>query len=141
MRMFKSFRAGLLAGFTGLAAVCAAVPAQAHERDRDREYVYYPEREVYYAPRDHYWYWHERDRWASGPRLPSSYGYVRSGGVRVVLDVDRPWVRHDYVVQHYGPPRYAPPPRVVYVDRYYRAPPRVVIVDRDEHRHDRWCRH
>ncbi len=74
-------------------------------------YVYYPEREIYYAPERGLWFWLDGGRWQFGVNLPTRYNAYRTGGVSVMLDTDRPYTEHVYVEQHYGRPH-----RRVYIE-------------------------
>ncbi|NCJ06708.1 hypothetical protein GS597_09350 [Synechococcales cyanobacterium C] len=69
---------------------------------REYRYVYYPSQEVYYAPDDGTWFWLEQGSWRVGSRLPNWLQPSRSSGVTVVLDSDRPYNSHSYVIQRYG---------------------------------------
>lgn len=77
--------------------------APAHGWRAKHQYVYYPSAEVYYAPASRMWFWLGGDGWQAGVSLPVALqGYVNVGGVNISLDVDRPYLRNDYVVQRYG---------------------------------------
>jgi hypothetical protein len=101
-----------------LATACATLPAwaggpppwaPAHGWRAKHHYTYYPEGEIYYAPESRVWFWLDGGNWRSGVSLPIDFqGYVRGGGVSIELDADRPYARHDYVIEHYGghPPRH-----------------------------------
>ena len=65
-------------------------------------YVYYPEREFYYSPEERVWFWLDAGRWERGAVLPKFYEPYRRGGVNITLDVDRPFVKHDFVIRNYG---------------------------------------
>lgn len=79
------------------AVAIASLPAIAQARS----YVYY-DHDIYYAPYSHTYYWREDGRWRSGHRLDRHYReYVRRGGFTIDLDTDRPYDRHDYVVERY----------------------------------------
>lgn len=83
--------------------------APAHGWRAKHHYTYYPEGEIYYAPESRVWFWLDGGNWRSGVSLPVDFqGYVRTGGVSIELDADQPYVRHDYVIEHYGgrPPRH-----------------------------------
>ena len=65
-------------------------------------YVYYGDRDIYFAPDTKTYYWQSNGRWISGNVLPTEdQPYIRSGGVQIELDTDRPYERHDYVIAHY----------------------------------------
>lgn len=96
----------------GLASAALVAPAAyadpppwapAHGWRAKHQYVYYPSAEVYYAPASRMWFWLGGDGWQAGVSLPVALqGYVNVGGVNISLDVDRPYLRNDYVVQRYG---------------------------------------
>lgn len=96
-----------------LAAILAAPPvladpppwAPAHGyRAKRHNYTYYPAYEVYYAPETRMWFWLDGGSWRAGVSLPGYLGFVSGGGVSVVLDAERPYERHTYVVERYGRP-------------------------------------
>jgi len=65
-------------------------------------YVYYGDHDIYFAPDTRTYYWQDNGRWVSGATLPpASEAYVRSGGVAIELDTDRPYERNAYVIAHY----------------------------------------
>ena len=67
-----------------------------------RRYVYYGDHDIYFAPDTKTYYWQSNGRWISGDVLPAEdQAYIRSGGVQIELDTDRPYERHDYVIAHY----------------------------------------
>lgn len=77
--------------------------APAHGWRAKHQYVYYPAGRVYYEPVSRMWFWLGGNGWRTGVSLPAALrGYVRVGGVKVFLDVDRPYLRDDYVVYRYG---------------------------------------
>ena len=79
--------------------------APAHGYRAKHRYVYYPDRQIYYAPEAQLWFWLTGDGWRFGARLPLAYQpYVGSGGVALELYTDRPYEDHDEVIQHYGGP-------------------------------------
>lgn len=93
------------AGLLAAAPVLADPPpwAPAHGWRAKHQYVYYPSAEVYYAPDTRMWFWLGGDGWQAGISLPVALqGYVRTGGVNISLDVDRPYLRNDYVVRQHG---------------------------------------
>lgn len=66
-------------------------------------YVYYGDRDVYFAPDTKTYYWLSDGRWLSGPTLPAELEpFARSGGVTIELDTARPYERNEYVIAHYG---------------------------------------
>lgn len=65
-------------------------------------YVYYGDHDIFFSPETHTYYWQSNGRWISGNVLPAEdQPYIRSGGVTIELDTDRPYERHDYVIAHY----------------------------------------
>lgn len=67
-----------------------------------RQYIYYGDHDIYFAPETKTYYWQTHGNWQSGAMLPEEdRGYVRTGGVKIELDTDRPYTKHDYVVAHY----------------------------------------
>ena len=68
-----------------------------------RSYVYYGDHDIYFAPDRRVYYWQDNGRWVSGTALPPQFEpYVRSGGVNIELDTERPYERNAYVIAHYG---------------------------------------
>jgi hypothetical protein len=104
----------LSATIVGLTAAFA-VPAFAQETEttktvtttttvtkEPRQYVYYGDHDIYFAPATKTYYWQEDGTWRSGIELPpTSREYIRSGGVKIELDTDKPYERNDWVVEHY----------------------------------------
>lgn len=67
-----------------------------------RHYVYYADHDIYFAPESKTYYWQSGGNWQSGTTLPDEdRQFVRSRGVQIDLDTDRPYERHDYVISHY----------------------------------------
>jgi hypothetical protein len=65
-------------------------------------YVYYPEHEIYFAPESKTYFYRVNGSWISGTTLPpEDVAYVRSKGVTIELDTDKPYERHEYVIKHY----------------------------------------
>jgi hypothetical protein len=65
-------------------------------------YIYYPEHDIYFAPESMTYYWNSNGKWISGTTLPpEDLPYLRSRGISIELDADRPYERHDYVIAHY----------------------------------------
>jgi len=79
--------------------------APAHGHHASHRYVYYPEREIYYAPDRDLWFWVNGGNWSVGSRLPVIYQAYTVGGVSIDLDVARPYDRHVYVIERYGKPK------------------------------------
>jgi hypothetical protein len=93
--------AGLGAMFVASAAPPPHAPAhgwrakqvqQGHHR-----YVYYPQREIYYARDRDLWYWLDGGNWQSGARLPRNLSAFVVGGIDLALAGERPYVHHDDV--------------------------------------------
>ena len=88
------------------ALLAGSVPAMAEttvtvEKGR-HNYIYYKDRDVYFAPETKTYYWMANGSWRSGTAVPADYEpYIRTGGVTVELDTERPYERHDYVVSRY----------------------------------------
>jgi hypothetical protein len=95
-----------LAGAGLIAPTVLADPppwAPAHGWRAKHQYVYYPSAEVYYEPASSMWFWLGGDGWQAGVNLPLPlHNYVRTGGINIALDVDRPYLRNDDVVRRYG---------------------------------------
>ena len=105
------FAAALVTGLGfGLPAQAEPPPwAPAHgyraQQAQSHRYVYYPERQVYYAPDTRSWFWLNGGNWQAGVTLPRQYqAYVTSGGISISLNESRPYVQHGYVEQNYGRP-------------------------------------
>ena len=95
--------------------LCAALPALGDETMPPSQttttttttvtkhhYVYYPEHDIYFAPDTKTYYYQVNGSWTSGTSLPpEDMPYIRSRGVTIELDTDRPYERHDYVIAHY----------------------------------------
>jgi hypothetical protein len=95
-------------------ACAAAVPAFAQETETSKtttttvthegphQFVYYGDHDIYFAPDTKTYYWQEGGTWRSGMELPAeSRAYIRTGGVKIQLDTDKPYERNDYVIEHY----------------------------------------
>lgn len=76
--------------------------APAHGYRAKHRYVYYPEREIYYAPESRLWFWIGDGDWRFGASLPVGYQQYTSGGVSIELGTERPYTEHVYVVEKYG---------------------------------------
>lgn len=95
----------LAIGFAG------AVPAMADNdettvttvtKTTGHHYVYYGDHDIYYAPESKTYYWENDGAWKSGTELPSDRRtYVTSGGVRLELNTEHPYERHEWVRKHY----------------------------------------
>lgn len=111
---------------TALPGISQADPppwAPAHGYRAKHEYIYYPSHQIYYEPARSLWFWLDGGDWRFGVDLPVYYRQYTRGGVTVVLDAERPYERHDYVVEHYGGPRrvehHYHDSRPTRVDHYY----------------------
>lgn len=95
------FAALLLAGST---AALADPPdhAPAYGYRAKHPYVYYPSRQIYYAPESRSWFWISGGSWQVGVSLPAYLEQYTVGGVSIELDTDRPYTQNAYVVEHYG---------------------------------------
>lgn len=110
-----TFHRNHLAAAIASLVLCAALPALADEtmpRDQatttttttvtKHHYVYYPEHDIYFAPDTKTYYYQVNGNWTAGTTLPAEdLPYIRSRGVTIELDTDRPYERHDYVIAHY----------------------------------------
>jgi hypothetical protein len=76
--------------------------APAHGYRAKHRYVYYPERELYYAPESRLWFWMQGADWRVGANLPAPYQQYTSGGITIELGSERPFTEHVYVVERYG---------------------------------------
>ena len=66
-------------------------------------YMYFADKDVYFAPDTRMYYWQDNGRWVSGTTAPPQIEpFVRSGGVEIELDTARPYERNEYVIAHYG---------------------------------------
>jgi len=73
------------------------------QRPSSHRYVYYANHGIYFAPDRNRYYWQSDGRWNSGAILPAEFeATVRSGGVAIELDTDRPYERDAYVIARYG---------------------------------------
>jgi hypothetical protein len=109
-----SMRHTLLSATILTLAAAAAIPALAQETETTKtttttvshtgphEYVYYGDHDIYFAPQTKTYFWRENGTWRSGVDLPpESRAYIRSGGVKIQLDTDKPYERNDWVIEHY----------------------------------------
>jgi hypothetical protein len=70
----------------------------------NHHYVYYGDHQIYFAPETKTYYWQTTSTspWQSGTALPvDSQGFVKSGGVELDLDTERPYERNEWVIGHY----------------------------------------
>lgn len=104
----------LLSAIALMAGAGALIPAQADPppwapaygyRAKQHTYIYYPALEVYYAPETRVWFWISDGNWQFGATLPAEYRPYATGGVSIVLDAERPYEQHAYVVERFGKPK------------------------------------
>jgi hypothetical protein len=96
---------------TAIAFALAALPVLAQNTTetttttttvKKHDYVYYGDHDIYFAPETRTYFWREGGDWRSGAELPAeNRAYIRSGGVKIQLDTDRPYERNDWVIEHY----------------------------------------
>lgn len=101
----KNGSALLITIVLGMATPALAAPpphAPAHGYHAKHRYIYYREREIYYAPESRLWFWLDGGDWRFGARLPSIYQQFTSNGVAIELGSDRPYSEHRHVVERYG---------------------------------------
>lgn len=93
-----------ITGSLPTAAIADPPPwAPAHGWRAQHQYVYYPDANIYRSRDSGVWFWLAGDGWQTGVQLPDTLrAYVRTGGITIGLDVDRPYLRDRYVRQHYG---------------------------------------
>ncbi|NKF23980.1 hypothetical protein [Solimonas marina] len=80
--------------FIGLllsACIAQAAPERHQHGGAQHHYVYYPGKQLYFAPERQMWFWRDGDDWASGGTLPLIYQQYTHGGYSVYLDVDKPY--------------------------------------------------
>lgn len=83
-------------------------------------YIYYPARQVYYAPDAQLWFWREGEQWTRGATLPVRLQQYTRGGYLVELETQRPYEQHQRVVERYKRQRLQPYQRPA---RPLEAPP------------------
>ncbi|MGH8446662.1 MAG: hypothetical protein ACREVL_15425 [Solimonas sp.] len=96
-RSYRLLTAAALA-FALLAPAVHARPAQPPAPQGRYHYVYYPEKQVYYAPDKQMWFWLDGSEWASGAALPLIYQQYTRRGVNVYVDAERPYDEHQRVI-------------------------------------------
>ena len=142
---FAWLRTPLICAAVALAATSAPVLAdpppwapahgQRAKQAQQYNYVYYPQRQVYYAPDTHQWFWLSNGQWSFGINLPTRYqGYVGSGGIPLVLESRRPYVQHVYVEETYGRP-WRVRHKKVKQDKHWRQEARKHDKQHDQDRH------
>ena len=101
--------------------------------NRNYNYVYYPQQQVYFSPSNNNWFWASGRGWQVSSRLPSYLNVdLRFGGVPVSLHSERPYAEHVYVERSYGRPW-----RESYASRQYDDSLRYDDRRYEERRHDR----
>ena len=103
MRIHRSLIMAVLVAFgIGAAPALFADTSVTVEKTGKHHYVYYADHQIYYAPETKTYYWQTDGRWESGTALPEAdRSYVRSGGIQIDLDTDKPYERHEWVLAHY----------------------------------------
>lgn len=94
----------LAIGFAGAAPALAEsdTTVTVTKTTTKHHYVYYGDHQIYFAPETKTYYWQHDGTWTSGLELPrEDRAYITSGGVEISLDTDRPYERHEWVVEHY----------------------------------------
>ena len=71
-------------------------------RAQQHLFVYYPERDIYYAPAHDRWFWREEDGWREADSLPVRHADALNDGVQLRLDTPNPRLRHEVVRRHYA---------------------------------------
>jgi hypothetical protein len=100
-------------------------PVYQQEINRNYNYVYYPQQQVYFSPSNNNWFWASGRGWQVSTRLPSYLNVdLRFGGIPISLHSERPYAEHVYVERSYGRPW-----RESYESRHYYD------VRRDDERH------
>lgn len=69
-------------------------------------YQYHPQLEIYYSPESGDYFWKEGQKWVCGQQLPALHDdFSFSDTVRITLNTDLPYTRHEHVLRAY--PGYA----------------------------------
>lgn len=90
----------------GAAPLLDPAPAAANERVQvtKHTYVYYGDHDIYYAPDTKVWFYRDdgSGAWKSAEVLPTEFEpYVKTKGITISLNTERPYEQHDYVVKTY----------------------------------------
>ncbi len=104
-RVFTGVAIALLATAIAVPLEALADPppwAPAHGYRAKHRYLYYPDYQVYYAPETQMWFWLDGGSWRFGASLPAGVVVAGVPGVSVMLNTERPYEQHAYVVEHYG---------------------------------------
>ncbi len=93
----------LSVGFVALPVLAAETTVTVEKTTLKHHFVYYGDHQIYFAPETKTYYWQQGDgNWHSGAMLPTeSQGFVKTGGVELDLDTERPYERHEWVRKHY----------------------------------------
>ena len=84
--------------------ISAPVAANETVQVTKHSYVYYGDHDIYYAPETKVWFYREGDSgaWKSAEVLPTDYEpYVKTKGITISLNTERPYEQHEYVVKTY----------------------------------------
>lgn len=69
-------------------------------------YQYHPELEIYYSPESGDYFWHDGQKWVCSQDLPAMHDdFTFVDTVRITLNTDQPFTRHEHVLRAY--PGYA----------------------------------
>ena len=96
----------LAIGFAGVAPAIADTDTTVTtvQKTTNHHYVYFGDHQIYFAPetKTYYWQVNSTGPWQSGAALPvESQVFVRTGGIEMDLDTDKPYERNEWVVGHY----------------------------------------
>ncbi|WP_028079659.1 hypothetical protein [Solimonas soli] len=100
----------LLAAALGL-ALLMPMSGQAqpgHAARGQHRYIYYPKKQIYYAPEAQLWFWREGDGWSQGAALPMLLQQYTHDGYNVYLDAERPYEQQKAVTDGYRRHRWTP---------------------------------
>jgi hypothetical protein len=88
-----------------VAPVLTSMPAVATEVQVTKHtYVYYGDHDIYFAPDTKVWFYREdgTGAWKSAETLPDAFQpYVKTKGITISLNTERPYEQHEYVVKTY----------------------------------------
>ena len=95
-----------LAAALAVTPVLISMPAAAETEVQvtKHTYVYYGDKDIYYAPDTKIWFYREGDNgeWKSAQVLPDTYQpYVKNKGITISLNTERPYEQNEYVVKTY----------------------------------------
>lgn len=60
-------------------------------------FIYYPGKQIYFAPDRQMWFWRDGDDWTTGAALPLIYQQYTRSGYNVYLDAAQPYDAHEQV--------------------------------------------